>query len=108
MEGGEDWPAGDADHFRQLESDVAAEFLFRRVDQTNFLIAVDQQADGHAGLAKQPLELGLRAGLPVPRIDIFRVVKPVPFGSTWTRRIHLSFLSGSKSRRAYVGRSVSL
>ena len=61
---GEDRPAGDLRHVGDGERDVAAGFAARGVDEPQ-VRAVEQQADRNLRFAEQPLELGLRARLPV-------------------------------------------
>ena len=64
MQGGEDRPAGNLGHVRDGEGGIAARFAARGIDKPK-VRAVEQEADGHLGLAKQALKAGLRRGLPV-------------------------------------------
>ena len=59
----EDRPAGHRGHFGDGERHVAARLAAGRVDEPQ-MRAAREQTDRHFGLAKQPLELGLRRGLP--------------------------------------------
>ena len=109
VQGGEDRPAGDLGHGRHGERHVPARLAARGIDQAE-MRAVEQQPDRHFGLAKQPLEAGLGAGLPVP---IVRCGEPCRsrsrWGCDWMSIIQgWSASFGSTSLTAQVGRSVSL
>ena len=108
VQGGEDRPAGHLGHLGDAEGGVAARLAARGVDQAE-VRAVDQQADRDLGLAQQPLEPGLRGGLPVAvvgRGDLIELA--CRSGSTWISISHGMLGSfGSSSRTTCVGRSVS-
>ena len=109
VQGREDRPARDLGHLLDAERHVAAVLAPRGIDQPQ-IRAVEQQADGHLGLAQQPLEAGLRAGLPVP----------VVLGGYLVEVLPQRYASGRASSKdgprpwarihwtAQVGRSVSL
>ena len=63
LEGREDRPAGHLGHRLDRERQVARGLAARGVDEPQ-VRPVREQADRHLGLAQQPLEPGLRAGLP--------------------------------------------
>ena len=66
-QGREHRPAGDIRHHGDGKRDVAGALTAGVVDEPQ-VRAVGEQADRHAGLAEQPLELRLRRGFPVLRI----------------------------------------
>ena len=76
---GKDRPPGNLHHVRQTESDVAARLDSGGIHQTN-LPAIHEQADPDAGLAQEPLEACLRAGLPPARLHDGHAVE---VGSSW-------------------------
>src|ERR1039458_3486221 len=64
VEGGEERPSRDLDHFRDAESEKAARFAPWSVNQADGLL-VDEQSGWYLRFAQQALKTSLRAGRPL-------------------------------------------